>query len=325
LTLKHPFNGEKISLLTDKQKDYLKTDRSCMNAADFDYLSLQKSGDEDFSLPWGIDFEWDGSDKDIFQLSEYSDFRESIQTASNGICRVYNLKCNTRYYWRVFSDGECSEVFSFCTTDEYPRFIKIDGLSNVRDCGGWKSHHGGNIKQGMLYRGGELDPHMHITDEGLKTMAETLKIKSVLDLRRETELTGNIYGKAYKNVPVTAYAAWFEQPYTVMKEIFDFLSNRENYPVYFHCWGGADRTGTLAFLLGCILGMSEEDLVDDYELTTLSIWGARSRNAEHAFKGFLDVFNGFDGKTLYEKAENYFLMCGISKESIQSFREIMLA
>ena len=39
--------------------------------------------------------------------------------------------------------------------------------------------------------------------------------------------------------------------------------------VYFHCIGGADRTGTLAFLIEALLGVAESDLSQDFELTSL--------------------------------------------------------
>lgn len=49
--------------------------------------------------------------------------------------------------------------------------------------------------------------------------------------------------------------------------------------VYFHCHGGSDRTGTLAFLIEALLGVSESDLSKDYELTSfVGFSGARRRN-----------------------------------------------
>ena len=61
-----------------------------------------------------------------------------------------------------------------------------------------------------------------------------------------------------------------------IKDIFDLLSEEKNYPVYFHCVWGADRTGTLAFLINGLLGVSYEDLVKDYEMTTFSHSGKRT-------------------------------------------------
>ena len=63
---------------------------------------------------------------------------------------------------------------------------------------------------------------------------------------------------------------------------------------------------------------------DDYEITSLSIWGARSRNSEGHFKPLLNMFNEFNGETTQEKAENYLISCGVSKALIKNFQEFML-
>ena len=48
--------------------------------------------------------------------------------------------------------------------------------------------------------------------------------------------------------------------------------------MYFHCAGGADRTGTLAFLIEALVGVSENDLSKDYELTTFGPSNTRLMN-----------------------------------------------
>ncbi|HAS56441.1 MAG TPA: hypothetical protein DEF61_04840 [Firmicutes bacterium] len=64
-----------------------------------------------------------------------------------------------------------------------------------------------------------------------------------------------------------------------LRTIFDVLSKEENYPVYFHCNAGADRTGTLSYLIEGLLGVSYEDIVKDFELTSFSKFGNRYRSA----------------------------------------------
>ena len=39
------------------------------------------------------------------------------------------------------------------------------------------------------------------------------------------------------------------------------IADENRYPVYIHCTGGADRTGTLAFLINALLGVGEDDLI----------------------------------------------------------------
>ena len=50
-----------------------------------------------------------------------------------------------------------------------------------------------------------------------------------------------------------------------LTDIFDCVAKDE--PVYFHCYAGADRTGTIALILEALLGMSQSDIDKDYELT----------------------------------------------------------
>ena len=108
----------------------------------------------------------------------------AVYVTSRSSCEVYNLKISTAYYWCVQKNGRRSSVFSFITASDLPRFIKIDGVSNVRDMGGYPLSSGAKIRQGLVYRGSEFENAMHITDEGVDDILR-LKIKTDLDLRGE--------------------------------------------------------------------------------------------------------------------------------------------
>ena len=55
------------------------------------------------------------------------------------------------------------------------------------------------------------------------------------------------------------------------REAVEFVMNQviAGKNVIFHCHAGRDRTGTVAYLLEGILGVSESDRLDEYELTSL--------------------------------------------------------
>lgn len=324
IVLKNPENGEKIDLLTCEQLEFLMMDRSALqveNVLNIDYLNFKKENNDDYSFPKSIRLEWEADSEGIVQISEYENFDSFYSEQGKGFCILDNLKCGTRYFWRVVCGDEISNTYYFDTEDKCPRFVKIDGLTNVRDCGGWKTISGKKIRQGLLYRGCEMNSHINITEVGIKTMRETLKIKSVLDLRGKNEVGEVVCIGNYANIPALAYDDWLEQP-DVCRKIFEFLLDEENYPLYFHCWAGADRTGTVAFLVGAVLGMSYQDLIDDYEITSLSM-AVRTRNGEN-FKRFLEIFDSFKGESVSEKAKNYLLSCGTSESSIEKFRKLML-
>ena len=74
-----------------------------------------------------------------------------------------------------------------------------------------------------------------------------------------------------------------------------------------HCWGGADRTGTVAFILEGLCGVSEADLAIDYELTSFTMFGLRTR-VNRGTANYADVIariKSYPGATLQEKFEAY--------------------
>jgi hypothetical protein len=299
-------------------------DRKDMTMENFDYFQLKVSAKEDNTLPNAFTLSWSPSVSAKVRLSTREDFAEYIALEGNGSCDITNLQSDTRYFVQAIAEnGEKTEIACFCTNPAPARFIKIDGLTNVRDVGGRYATNGACVRQGLIYRGAEMNSHLTITEEGLATMREVMKIKSVIDLRRDTEVVEDVYKGVYVNVPFYAYTDVFAHGETV-RLVFKWFADEENYPVYFHCWGGADRTGTVAFLLGALLGEELSALLDDYEITSLSVWGARSRNMP-AFQDFLMRLNAFDGETLQQKIESYLRSVGVADEEMRAIKKIMLA
>ena len=185
ITLKKPFNGTKISLVTEAAARFLASEREKVKSDSIDWLNLERKSGNDLSLPAGVTFEWEAPcDADLL-ISEHSDFSRPLIYHANNSCTVYNLKCDTYYYWKVVCGNESSRVFGLITKNEFPRMMRLEGVTNVRDCGGYENLVGKVFRQGMLYRGSELNSHMNITPEGLRAMRDELGIKTVLDLRGE--------------------------------------------------------------------------------------------------------------------------------------------
>ena len=125
------------------------------------------------------------------------------------------------------------------------------------------------------------------------------------------------YSSAFNN-------ATFRQSY---KNVFSALAVRENYPIYMHCTGGADRTGTVSFLLNALLGVDESDLIHDYEFTSFSFYGVRdSKTGFYAdyFIPFRNTLETFEGETLAEKTASYLLSIGVTQDEIDSIRSILI-
>ena len=322
ITLLTPASNAVLPLATDAQNEFRLHSHELTSTGKIDWMHLErKSGTPDGSLPRPVTFTWEGDDSAVLEIADNPDFTDAKRyTGENGTCLVYNFKIAATYWWRV---GD-SEVRSFTTEDLAPRWIHVDGNTNVRDAGGWKTEDGRRVKQGLLYRGGEMNTHMFITEKGIDTMVNELGIRTDLDLRGEAVgvHTESPLGVEYVLLPFAAYDDFAANPIN-LKKVFELLADESKYPLYYHCWGGADRTGTLAFMLGAILGVAEEDLYLDYEFTSISIWrGIRCRSGE----GMQGLVKGIDpyGSNVKERAEGFLRAHGVTDEIMDRIRSIFL-
>ena len=151
-------------------------------------------------------------------------------------------------------------------------------------------------------------------------------------------LTGKYVHKTLLSSDETAYAENGETVYffrtvanvrmgTAYCSILEFLSDSANYPVIFHCAGGADRGGTTAFTLGAVIGYDDETLIRDYEMTTFSGTGTRKKDGRVDTSGgfylVLEMLAQVEGTTLAEKVEKIALAGGVSQLTIDNIRAIM--
>ena len=137
----------------------------------------------------------------------------------------------------------------------------------------------------------------------------------------------------YARIKVGSYADGLQKNKAEYKTIFeDYLANADEKPVYYHCYGGADRTGTIGFMLGAILGMSYSDLIIDYESTTFSNnLKEHDRDSDQYthFPAMLTQIKSWsyydENKPLSEIIETYLVQdCGVAQEKITKIRNIML-
>ena len=204
--------------------------------------------------------------------------------------------------------------------------MRIDGIHNVRDIGGYTTLSGKKIKQGLFYRGTELDgvheAKYKLTETGSSEMKNALGIVFDMDLRENNMANTNVLGCTYKVYDAKHYdGIWGAPGTTAMKEAFVDMANPNNYPMYAHCTYGKDRTGTVCFMLGALLGMNEEDLTRDFELSGLMDNSTHNRNFH--FMTFLSNFKAY-GTTLQNAAENYLRNVGVTQAQINSIKNIFL-
>ena len=202
--------------------------------------------------------------------------------ADSASAEIYNLIPEVTYYYRVVDENGAA-LKSACVTPVGPLRMIYGVSSNVRDLGGWKVP-GGHVAYGKLYRGAALSSR-RMTDRAKEIFLKDLGIGVDLDLRGIKESEANVgpvvEGAEYAKFPVEKNLGrgtgnTQELYQQAIRSIIGWLG--EGKAVYFHCAGGADRTGTLAFLIEALLGVSESDLSKDYEITTFAGPNKRQRD-----------------------------------------------
>ena len=354
------------------------------------------------ALPVRLAWKGDGSVRYTVYLADNENFDNATSYVISGLCKeinVYNLMPSTTYYWKVEGDktGDTSDASSFTTENISVRLIYAEGTSNVRDLGGWSAGVS-SVNYGKIYRGNQLNGYGNwgdnkLTEEGLKTFKDDLKVRTEIDLRTQNKddanQTTNYVDASYPYYKCTIgqYTDIFETSVwnalpndgntkpdskenkndarrlsyasgnasrnenamrLSLKTIFSVLADESNYPVFIHCNAGADRTGTVAFLINGLLGVGEEDLIRDFELTSFSkVSGLRYRsditdgtfaeigvmkNDYDNFVAFGALINaiksnyGAEGKPLSYAVENFLTgYVGVSREEIESIKRIMLS
>ncbi|MBR3147437.1 MAG: tyrosine-protein phosphatase [Eubacterium sp.] len=237
------------------------------------------------------------------------------------------------YYWTVTGKNAgkayTSKVKRFRVA-AYPRTIKVGGVSNVRDFGGYSTPYG-RIKQGVVYQSANLDK---ITKAGKKKLLKKLRVRTDLDLRKTGEGTsgkGSPLGKTvrYRHRSGVMYdEVWKNKKNRkrLVNEVRVFVS-KKNYPVMFHCTYGRDRTGTLAFTVGGLLGMNKKDLYRNYELSFFSVMGSHgSKTVDERLKMLDSLYRYFrtyrsKEHSLRWNIERFLLDNGMEKREIKAVRK----
>jgi len=174
------------------------------------------------------------------------------------------------------------------------RIIPLDGVRNFRDFGGYASSHGGKVKARLLFRSG----HYGEATSADVAAVEALGIGLQVDLRRPDErdrfpakwngpiLVTNDEGREteaphqrfLQRVEASAETAdnWMNEYYelapfkphhqALFRDWFQGLAEADGAALV-NCAAGKDRTGIICALTHHVLGVSEEDILTDYELT----------------------------------------------------------
>ncbi|MBR6915777.1 MAG: tyrosine-protein phosphatase [Clostridia bacterium] len=338
-----PENGAEFSVLTDTQAKLIRQTREGTFTRFGEYDEVYGV---DASAPAVYLFRWRSDDADFptyLEISETDDFSaeptvDISETRLSATDRdlfssVSNFLTGKTYFWRVRQNGEYSEVRSFSTAPDPVRPLLVDGVPNFRDLGGRFNADGRRMKQGLIYRGRFLerdeDERAGLTDSGKRTFAGRLGIKTEIDLREEEEgkRTESPAGPGVRYVQVSHDSSWGgtlnDRGMGQLHQIFDVLFVPASYPVYFHCYSGADRTGFISVVIGGIVGMSDENIIIDYNFTAL--YAHRNWNECEGAEGYFDFLRETYGdRSLSELVMLHLTNYGIDADKLARLKEFLL-
>ena len=344
LALVSPTNGACVSLLTAKQRAFVAMDFDTRAAYFVDKTPKNREIKKWGTRPRPVCLEWKGTEGrtcDVTVRCRKGGAQVFHAQETTNRVNVWNLEIGAEYDWTV-SCGGASASGGFSTSPTAPRFLRIDGVPNCRDLGGRRGLDGRRVRQGLVFRTAEFNRSttercpppgaMTITAKGLEALVGQLGVKTDLDLRREDEclqMSGSPLGPDVKWLQIHASVLCYSNVVASTKgreqfvKIFRVFLDDANYPIVFHCRGGADRTGTVGMILNALLGVSEEDLWKDYQVTAM--WGTVG-DMRHfrLFTNLMRAFDKFPGATIRERVEAYVKSIGFTDADIASFRARML-
>lgn len=250
------------------------------------------------------------------------------ESVSAGTKTLYNYQPQKIGDYAVVSSGRVSSFGSVSASGKV-RVIYGETLKNMRDIGGWTCD-GGTTRYGLLYRCSELTgigggTQMSTADKNM--LQNLLGIRAELDMRGTSEDggTGSFDGiVTYLHQEIGNYAdAFSSNNIGKFKIAAEFLMNNaiQGKPTVYHCVAGADRTGTVTWILLGVLGVSQSDCDKEYEITNFS-GPARFRNNNLA--NLFSYVNGLDGDNFTQKCLQALINCGISIDLINHFRHAMI-
>lgn len=319
-------------------------------------LDYCESNDSRQDLPLPIVLHWKVDTETInteVRISRADGSKECVYRTTEETIVVYNLVPDTQYNYRITAFHETGievlvENGSFVTTPDRTRMLYIDGIQNVRDIGGYMGVDGKSVRYELIYRGSAMDDttldNLCISEAGKREMLERIGIGTDLDLRGANMYTESALGSTVDfYAPPSSYKSYAnaltdhtDKQYFknmleyIVEQLSEYEDEHGNYhpakPVYIHCQGGCDRTGTVVFLLLGLLGVNESDLAKEYELSSLATIGLyRTRDSVYYdYSGMVKAIKSYGDGGLLQCFEAFAESCGISQETIERFRNIML-
>ena len=194
---------------------------------------------------------------------------------------IYNMIPGETYYWESAED---TNIYGTVKALGERRIVDAGAVRNVRDLGGLEVDSDGDgtvdgkLKYGRAFRGVRLATSSDILS------LEKLGITEEIDLRgsQTDPQLSNYVPLAITNYEIDKenYSSNYTALRNALTKAMDDVINGQN--IFFHCKIGTDRTGTFAYFLEGLLGVSEEDRLQDYELSYF--YGVLNRHRFYSYQ-----------------------------------------
>lgn len=335
---------------TTDQANYLGFTGDYYNITSSDLNKFNAKGNASSSLPNAVPMKWEHTPADGKTLSYYSVTYGQKADLSDGYDKkgssspkmdIYNSYLGDNYFKVIahYSDQSTaeSEIYKYKVNTQAPRNLKIGSMENCRDVGGRTTTNGAVIRQGLLYRTAEpgSNPSSEIKEEminhlGMKT---EIYVKDGGNNDGTSTLGGGIkYYNCNMDYGTGAYSNLSRNAERV-RRVFSLFAKKENYPIFYHCRIGTDRTGIVGVLSNGVLGMAFQDVMQDYCFSNFAkIDGQRfpnkskyeaDTNGDDPAK-YIDEILKMPGANFQEQCWNALRTIGVPESDLTSFMDIML-
>ena len=345
------FNDEELNtaqeIHTANQLKYLNLEKDYYDMTKSDLDACDALGNKNVSTPEKTKLNWTFEAPNGYEVKNYTlVFSQSmdlsdpyvVQGTKDTSISFYNSFLGTNYFKIVANfttgDKQSSDVMAFKVTERAPRNLYVGNMPNCRDMGGRTTYAGGKIKQGLIYRtsGSKFDNRTDSDAEAKDILLNQLRVKTEINVANSTSNNVGLSGTNVEN----AYMAYGAVPYSNLarnsvriRQVMDILADEDNYPVFYHCRIGTDRTGITGIMINGLLGVPFNEALQDYGFSNFApIDNQRYPNKPNDTNGddivkYIDELLALPGANFQEQVYLALRMIGVPAAKLDKIIDIM--
>lgn len=316
-----------------------------MTKSDLD--ACDAKGNKNVSTPEKTTLNWEFTAPAGYEISKYTlvfsqnmDLSDPyvVEGTSQPTISFYNSFLGTNYFKIVANftsgDRQSSDVKSFKVTEQAPRNLYVGNMPNFRDMGGRTTYAGGKIKQGLIYRGAgnNFDYSSTPNADAEKVLREQMRIKTEINVADGTgnnlALSGTKVEDCFMDYGSVPYSNLARNSVRI-RQIMDILADEANYPLFYHCRIGTDRTGITGVMINGLIGVKFNEVIQDYGFSNFApidsqrYPGKTPDNNGDDIKKYIDELLALPGDTFQEQVYLALRMIGVPAAKLDKIIDIM--